>query len=857
MSLTTDQRTIRKRTTRLLLADGCLLVLLIIAGVLGVKYAYKSGPPRDQIACRKAEQLLAENRSYQALAQFRTALEINPANLHARAGIIQTLISRKQFDQALAEIREAASAGLPTVRGNSLHARLLAARADHRLEAARENANAALCDSIITSEIEPALILAEKSGHNAANITATHTLSGDLYAKKTGLLHLKRHLLAVERNQARNLNKPNLAKGISAEIFALIPELLKAEQESFRYYTRAIETNPAAPEPRLALAKFALSLYTPRLDLAVSALEPLLQAEPSPRRALYLQALAEHAAGKHQAAFRHIRLLRNDQPKDLELWRTEIKILIAQQHWQEADTSTAEFIKLSPAEPPVLYARGLALLARGQANKASALLQSIFSENHRQWPQARFALAKALHHLGNQQQAVTTYMQVLADAAACPALSAKICAEIKQARYQSSLAIARVMSNTENPETAIRHAVGAFMVFPRRADAIAAVERVCVAAGQPERAIPFICLHLTAIAATDGPLAALNTNRKQFNHRARNRDLRLLKARLLADSAQYSDAENILKGLRRDFPTPPLYAHELARVSLLLGRTADARHLYEELFQNDPLDSQALIGLVAILVREADVPTALAFLKRGDPTDAAGRIQSQLLSLYLDGRTPDQAIGHLRSRIEIDAEGSLRTCLLLAQLHWLAGRRAEARAAFQTILRNDPNNPLAYRLGLLNLEENQPRKALALFREGKRNCPGHTGMELCLAVALEATGQHKQALQCLAQLRARTAHSGQTINALHRLLAAAQAYQANGQAESDAAFSAADIEDQFQTLITDYPDLILVRLLHAQYHAEQGNLDHAQNILQAARLLATPEELALLETAESSIRKQP
>jgi len=364
----------RKKLLLILLA-AC--ALLLAAALPGLRALVAQRGRRDEAARLRGETCLRQHRTDGALYQFRLALKMNPENLEARVGIVRALTAGKQFDRAVAALRAAVEHGLSRDRADGLHARILASRAEHRFSSAGEEADAALCESIISRELDPAITLIERRlGATGDQVDMLLTL-GKLFAKKSRFLCMQHHLLAVQRSRARDLNRPAFSDGISRRMLNIIPALRGAREKCLTAYRKSIRLAPNSDEPRLALAEYALSLYDPRPDLAVEALKPLLAGRPAHRRALYLAALAERAADNFQTALTRIRALRQTnlddpsrEPDDITLLRTELRILIDMKRWREADPLTARLLKLAPADPFALYTGGLVLLQRQRPAEA-------------------------------------------------------------------------------------------------------------------------------------------------------------------------------------------------------------------------------------------------------------------------------------------------------------------------------------------------------------------------------------------------------------------------------------------------------------------------------------------------------
>ena len=848
----------RKKLLLILLA-AC--ALLLAATILGLRNLAERSGRRDEAARLRGETHLRGHRTSSALYQFRLALKINPENLPARVGIVRALTAGKQFDRAIAALRTAVEHGLSPVRADRLHARILASRAEHRFASAGDTANAALCDSIIARELDPAIALIERRLGAAGDQVATLLMLGNLFAKKSGLLRMEHHLLAVQRNRIRDLNRPTLSDGISRQMLNLIPALLSARRKCLGTYRKAIRLAPDSYEPRLALAEYALSLYNPRPDLATEVLKPLLAGRPAHRRGLYLAALAERAAGNFQTALAHIRALRkkrpdemSNEPDNITLVRTELEIFIDMKRWREAGPLSAVLLKLAPADPFALYIRGLVLLQRQKPAEACNLLQAIFTNTGRRRPVARFALAKALEQLGNRRQAVATFMRVIEDAEATPALDAESRKEILAARYESDVAIAQDLIRGGHFTGALKFASNAFMLLPERAKALGVLRQCSARADKPDFAVPFICLHIVAVEAAHEPRAAIEICRAELAARPGNCELRLLDARLLERAGQHDDAQKLFRTLRRDFPHTPAYAHELAKLLILQGRTRAAEDLYRQLLQGGETDTRALIGLVSVLIAQNNPSSGLAILKRGDFTSTAGRVQKRLLDLYLRDCSMDEAIRIIRSRIETDTSGLAQKYALIAEILWRAGHPEEAKAAFDRAIQSDPDYAPAYRLGLLELEQNRDSDAVAILREAHHRFPRHAGSALNLALALAESGARSDAQHLLQQLNARHTPPEETIPGYRWLASSCQALRAETDALTQSALGP-NPEERLRAIIRNHPDLLLARLLLADYFAHHKEQRRALQLLEAALLTATPEQIRIVNRRIDALRQ--
>ena len=176
-------------------------------------------------------------------------------------------------------------------------------------------------------------------------------------------------------------------------------------------------------------------------------------------------------------------------------------------------------------------------------------------------------------------------------------------------------------------------------------------------------------------------------------------------AAVLKAQGRLVEAEARYREAKRLFPGDPVVRTGLAEVLKAMGRLEDAEAEYREALALFPHDLAARTGL-------AEVLKALGF------SGAAEALYRHAKREFPASTVTRCGLGHvLRRMARRDArEGRAEQA---------AGRRREAHALFQSVLRDRPADSYALAgEGFLLLDEGQPQEAVALFEDASRRYPG-------------------------------------------------------------------------------------------------------------------------------------
>lgn len=724
----------------------CLLAIIVLGVGL---FAFARLHGRRRTLLQKGF-LYLRNRNPQAAAEtFRTVLAAEPDNRAARLAMVDTLAAMRDFEGAQREIDAAVKAGENEAEAALIRAKLLAVEGEFRLRAAGKAADAALCDSLIADCFQPAIELVEKNADAAQSPALAYGALGDLYMSKSGVLLRKWSIIREAAALARSLNRPQEAAENDAQALALLPDVRAAQQKGTQAYGRSVELDPALAEPRLALARHALSSYVPDPARAKALLEPIVEREPKDLAARLLLASAAAMAGKYDEALEQLAAIDAQGSKAVEVLAARTQVLVEAGRWEEADAASEQLLKAQAKDPAAVYMRGKVLLERGRAEESATLLQNAVSAVSQPWPDARYSLAQALAKLGRREQALAAFKQVLDEAGKTLVTSVRQGRRLRDVRYGSCLALARELMQ-EDPKAAAGYAVQALALYPGREEASATAREALQAAGATAAQLEDVALlHVMGFLAPgdlDGALGACDRGLRSAPADGSQR-LRLVQARLLVRKGSYVEAVAAYDALRKAWPDKrPLY--ELAALYVRLGRLDEARGIYQDQLSADAGDAQALAGLVSVLVRAGDRDGVRDLLVKAEKGMGADAARAMLLRIYLGEGKVEEAVALARDHAQAHPQDAAAH-VMLAELLWRAGRLDEARASYDEALKVAPDFLLAYRRGLLDLQQGKAGDALALFQAARERFPGQPAPLLHVALAMQAEGRLDEAAQFL------------------------------------------------------------------------------------------------------------
>ncbi|HEX8817736.1 MAG TPA: tetratricopeptide repeat protein [Terriglobales bacterium] len=176
-----------------------------------------------------------------------------------------------------------------------------------------------------------------------------------------------------------------------------------AEQQ----YRKAIEVGPSNVEPRAAMIRLYLA------EGKKSAAEDLAKRTkydlPNDPTAYRMLADLYFATGDSDKAMAEYGALCQLHPKDLELKKAYIQLLIQQERWDEAEKLNNELLKGDPNLNDALIYRSQMQIGKGDLKDATATLQAVLKKDPNN-SEGHYVLGVAFEKAGDLQQAETEWM---------------------------------------------------------------------------------------------------------------------------------------------------------------------------------------------------------------------------------------------------------------------------------------------------------------------------------------------------------------------------------------------------------------------------------------------------------------
>jgi len=348
----------------------------------------------------------------------------------------------------------------------------------------------------------------------------------------------------------------------------------------------------------------ALQLYEQaRFSDAASVCSALLGAEPRHTGALHLLGILMLRGGDPQASVGHLRNSLAIDARQSDVWCTLSTVLLQLGEWAEALECTERALRLAPADPRVLNARGNALMASSRAEEALASFRAA-CELQPNYAKGFNNLGNALLRLGRAPDALAAY------------------------EHSSRL-------DGGDPDAACNRA-SALLTLGRLAEAVAAADRAI--ALDPRLASAHF-IRGNALIDLGRPSEALMSFERAIALEPGNAESHRNRGKALLDLNRLEEA---LSSLDRALQIRPSYAGALVsrgNALLHLGRVEEAVAAYRKVLERDPDNVDALSNLgLALLSAERSDEAAECFnsLARSSPeSDYAhgSLLQAQLQAL--------------------------------------------------------------------------------------------------------------------------------------------------------------------------------------------------------------------------------
>jgi putative PEP-CTERM system TPR-repeat lipoprotein len=748
--------------SRIVLSAGGFCALMAVLYVLGASGCARGVDADTHMA--RAQEYAAHGDYRAAMIELKNVLSQQPRNADARVLLAQAELQLGDAAAAEKELRRAQELGAPADTIRVLRARALIELHD---------------------------------GQSALNLLDPETVTDAGRRAEVQALRGDAHVSLDQRDAARADYTAALvldAHSLTALLgLAQLEMDLGANDAAEARLNEAIDAHPAAPEARLARARYFVERE--RFDEAQADFERALAVAPeglSRVRMEGLAGLAEAQLGRHDASAAKETVSRladvaGGHPLTQFL---RARLAFDGKDFEAAGTYLDDVLAKAPDYAPAKLLQGAVNLATGNYAQAEMYLNSVVSADPGN-VQARKMLAAARLGLQQPQGAVDVLRPAL-DTADASMLAMLGQASVRAGDYEGGLEYLErsLRADPDNPSLQLEMAAG------------------YLAAGRVDRAVSA----LQAVPAK----ADSDLLRKE-----------LLLVLALARKHDWDGARSRAQALAERFPDQPMSYNLSGSVELAAGDLTAARRDFERAATLQPDAVAAVLNLARVDHEEGHADAAYAridaFLE-GSPDD----LLALLAIAELDERRGEsaRALGSLRHACAVHAD-AVQPRLALARALMLTGDYQGALAPAQEAAQLRADSPMTLStLGFVHLGLGRSEEALAAFRKVAAAAPTSADAQFDIARALLALGRRVQAREALE--RALTLDPG------HLAAGAAMAKLAleNGRPE-DALAIADRLEDA-------HPDSGVPNVVRGDVHAARSQFPEAAKTY-AAALARTPD----------------
>jgi putative PEP-CTERM system TPR-repeat lipoprotein len=384
------------------------------------------------------------------MRELESAAEMDPGALQADLGIIAALMSKKEFDKALAAADRLAAKQPKNALPENVRGLVYAAKGDRKnARASFEKALELQFDFLPAAANLARMDIADKQPETARKRFETivakapkneQALLALAELQAATRVPLKEVLATVDRAVAANpssaaarlaqirlnarVNDPKAALATAQSAAAALPDNPQIVEALGRAQLAAGESNqaissfnklatlvPQSPVPLLLVARAHIA--NKNFEAATGTLQKALELQPE-RADVHRAAIAMYlAAGKPEEALADARAVQKARPKQAIGFVFEGEVLATERKYAEAAGAYAEALKRQPA--PILVVRQSALLeAAGKPKDAEAVIARWLRENPKDLA-VRFAVADRALRRKDYKAAAAGYRQILAD----------------------------------------------------------------------------------------------------------------------------------------------------------------------------------------------------------------------------------------------------------------------------------------------------------------------------------------------------------------------------------------------------------------------------------------------------------
>jgi tetratricopeptide (TPR) repeat protein len=750
-------RRVRVRLWEICMRHFSVLRLVVVLALITTIFSGCSRDPnvRKQKYFASGKTYFESGKYREAAIQFGNAIQVDPRYAEAHYQLAQTNIKLQDWLHAYQELNRTLELQPENYQAHIDIANLLIA--DHEASKAKEHID---------------LLLQKDANDPQVHEAAANLLSAE--ADYSGAVQQMQKAIALAPNRWESYlnlgllqmrtNQPDPAEVSFKKAVELSPSSMSAQlalggyyqsrgrfTEAERQLRQAIAVDAKNPEPRAQLARLFLSEGKP------SDAEQFLQQSKAdfPNDSVGYRMLGDFyfATGDVTKAIAEYTALYEDHPKDPQVKKNYIQLLILKDRLDEAQKLNDEVLKVAPSDDDALIYRGQIQIRQGHGGDAIQTLQTVVKNDSNNGV-AHYHLGVAFEQVGdlphaqNEWQTAIRLRPELVEAhvaLATLALRTNDMATLDQAASQiinlrpnapDGYALRSVASiNRKQFERAQQDIQKAISVAPESAVGYKQMGNLSLAQqkfGDAEKSFQQALDRDPSSADALGGLMNAYLAQQQPDKAVAVVNTQI--AKVPASSPFYNLLGTILFNSKKDFPG------------------ADAA--LKKSAQLDKHNSDALAKLGQVQIAEGSVDTAIATYQQAlkdNPTDP--RFSILLGELYESKQEWEQAKANYQKALEIKPEDPLASNNLAYVMLQTGGNVDVAMALAQTARRGMPDSPnYADTLGWVLYQKRAYRSSIDLFQEAiklndKAKAPENATLHYHLGLAYEKSDQKDLARQ--------------------------------------------------------------------------------------------------------------
>lgn len=480
-----------------------------------------------------------------------------------------------------------------------------------------------------------------------------------------------------------------------------------------RYLSEVVQRNPNSPASRISLAQALMTKgdvagAMRELEAAIS----LTPKEPQPQ-ILLIQMLTN--AKRYEEALRAIERVRPLLSEPAIVPNARGTIYVLQGRTDLARKEFEESLRQKPGFPPAAHNLAQLEIRAGHLD----LAKNLYREALKNFPDDANVLQAlvSLEKQTNQPEAAKTVLETALKRRPSDSVAAVLLAReyLSQANPDKALAVTQQAANANTVDAALLEVRGAAYLM-RGDDRAALAQYQRLANEQPDSPDAYYFLALGQVAAND-----------------------------------FGAARDSLKRSLQLKPDQLRVEASLARIDIKEGRYDEAQALVRQMKQNHPEVAEAALVEAELLVAQKRDTDAIVVLEQAVKTHPkAPGLALRLAQAQWAAGQKERALGTAKAQLLKNA-ADVEAALFLAEASDSLGRLPDARAHYETALRQQPNNRRALNNLAWLLRDSDPAKATALANQAFKIAPGDPNIADTLGWLMMSQGNPARAEVLLKQ----------------------------------------------------------------------------------------------------------